>query len=78
MAAQPAPLELAVMTKVKDAMDWAPIQGDFLAAACTELGVDLGDPVRTLANVGEKDIDEAKKSMEVRARAERRRARQVG
>ena len=69
MAAQPAPLVLAGMTTVQDVMDWVPIKGDFLTAACTELGVDLADPVRTLANIDEKDLDEVKKSLKVGERA---------
>ena len=72
MSAQPALLVLAGMVSVADVMDWVPIKGDSLTAACTGLGVGLADPVRTLANIDEKDVQGG------RARAERRRARQVG
>ena len=69
MAAPPSPAVLAAMATVGDVFDWVPIKDAFRDAVCTELGVAVGDPVRTLANVEEGDLNDAKKTIKIGDRA---------
>ena len=69
MAAQPSPTVLAAMATVGDVFDWVPIKDAFREAVCTELGVAAGDPVRTLANIDEGDLHDAKKTIKIGERA---------
>ena len=65
MAAQPSSAVLAAMATVGDVFDWVPIKDAFREAVCTELRVAVGDPVRTLANIDEGDLNDAKKTIKI-------------
>ena len=61
MAAQPAAELLTAMDTIAKVFAWVPVSEELAGVLCTHLGRVPGDPVRTLANVDEDDIQEAKK-----------------
>ena len=67
MSAEPAPEVMAAWTTVAQVLDWVPIADETLRTAWLEaLGLQPGDPVRSLAEITEEDIMQVRGSLRIR------------
>ena len=67
MSAEPAPEVMAAWTTVAHVLEWVPIADEMLRTAWLEaLGLQPGDPVRSLAEITEEDIMQVRGSLRVR------------